>query len=69
MRERDQEKGIAEDLLDTRLPRPKGDEAAREIFVLFMVALRCLDPTQPRDPPNNAVCNTETLFNGGNTVF
>ncbi|CAL4964010.1 unnamed protein product [Urochloa decumbens] len=31
------------DLLDTRLPLPEG-EVAREIFVLFMVALQCLDP-------------------------
>ncbi|CAO2207966.1 unnamed protein product [Urochloa humidicola] len=31
------------DLLDTRLPLPEG-EVAREIFVLFKVALQCLDP-------------------------
>ncbi|CAO2192827.1 unnamed protein product [Urochloa humidicola] len=37
------------DLLDTRLPLPEG-EVAREIFVLFMVALQCLDPNPGTRP-------------------
>ncbi|CAL4957026.1 unnamed protein product [Urochloa decumbens] len=37
------------DLLDTRLPLPQG-EGAREIFVLFMVALQCLDPNPGTRP-------------------
>ncbi|CAL4950287.1 unnamed protein product [Urochloa decumbens] len=37
------------DLLDTRLPLPQG-EVAREIFVLFMVALQCLDPNPGTRP-------------------
>jgi hypothetical protein len=40
---------LLKDLLNNRLPLPEG-EVAREIFVLFTVALQCLDPNPATRP-------------------